>query len=57
MSNFGHFGGGGNCIRRFLQLALKTWVSRPGFQDSDRQNQHGRIGMAQTVNRSERPVR
>jgi hypothetical protein len=30
INNSGHFGGGGNYIRRLLHLALRTWVSRLG---------------------------
>jgi hypothetical protein len=30
INNSDHFGGEGNCIRRLLHLALRTWVSGPG---------------------------
>jgi hypothetical protein len=40
-----------------ITLAPRTWLSGPGFQDSNRQNWHGRINMAETVNGSKRPIR
>jgi hypothetical protein len=43
ISNSSHFGGGGNCIRRLLHLAFRTWVLGHGSLVADGHGLCGRF--------------